>query len=128
MSFSFDTYENFARQFCNSNDETELRNSVSRGYYSFYHKVKKLLSLLDSEYFNHEQLITILDKDERLEQGSYLSSVMRTMKEERTQADYYKVNNPKLESIEFNKTRVGYFWQRYDMAVSKLKAEEENIV
>ena len=119
MSFSFNTYEDFARRLKNSTNEVDLRNSVSRGYYNFYHKVKKLFGYLNNQYVRHEDLIAKLKNDERINKGAKLSNAMQVMKEEREYADY-KVSPP----IEFNKQFIEIFWRKYDNIIKLLEEED----
>ena len=109
MSFSFNSYEDFARKLKNSSEEVDLRNSVSRGYYNFYHKVKKFFGYLNNQYVKHEDLISQLKNDEKISKGAKLSHAMQVMKEEREYADY-KVRPP----IEFNERFIDTFWKKYD--------------
>jgi hypothetical protein len=121
MSFSFNTYESFGRCLKDSSKEVELRNSVSRGYYCFYHKVKRFFGYTVFQYVRHEDLIAKLNSDYRLKHGAKLSNAMQNLKEDREDADYKVV--PRNE---FNNKNVEYFWKRYDKTIELLKEEELN--
>jgi uncharacterized protein (UPF0332 family) len=120
MSFDFSKYESFARALKESSNEEDLRNSASRGYYSFYHKVKTFFQHSSSEYIPHKELISELLNDERLKKGPMLSRLMQGLKEDREQADYHAV--PK-NAIKFDKKYLERFWYRYDMTIDLLSKE-----
>jgi|GEM_PF-5475943 uncharacterized protein (UPF0332 family) len=118
MAFDFNKYESFAKLFAECNHEEGLRNSVSRAYYSYYHKVKSFMQIPNKTYMRHEELIRKLS--EMGGKGAWLSKSMQTMKEEREQADYYAENHPYKERIIFDKRGVSRFWIRYENAVKTL--------
>ena len=124
MAFSFDTYETFARGLKDSSEEVDLRNSVSRGYYCFYHKVKTFFGFLNSETLTIKALINKLKDDERFNKRAQLSMAMQIMKEEREQADYFISNNKNRTKINFNTKDIGIFWRKYDNIVNLLNQED----
>jgi len=113
MAFSFDEYEDFAKGLKDSPKEVDLRNSVSRGYYCFFHKIRRFLGYSSVEKIDHHKLITEL----RVNGFTNLSKGMQIMKEEREQADYNLKNNPGKTSIEFKANHIEMFWNRYDYLV-----------
>lgn len=123
MAFDFNQYESFARSFAECNHEVGLRNSVSRGYYSYYHRIKDFFRIPKKVYKRHEELISDLRNDDRLIKGPWLAQSMQVMKEQREQADYYIENHPGKEKIVFNKAGVERFWIRYNNALETLSKE-----
>jgi uncharacterized protein (UPF0332 family) len=121
MSFDFKNYEIYGKGLKLSTEEVHLRNSVSRGYYAFYHKVKKLLGYTDSQYAKHDDLIKGLLAD-KFKDGAKLSNYMRTCKTQREQADYYK--NPNNSIMSFTPSRVNTFWGSYDYYINLLKEQD----
>ena len=121
MSFSFDKYESFARDLKDSNREEDLRNSVSRGYYSFFHKMKKLVNLTGNQFISHEDLIKKLKNQEELKNGIALSQGMLKMKEERHLADYKTFLSK--QGFQFDKVNLTLFWRRYDRLMELLEEE-----
>lgn len=124
MSFDFNEYEKFGRGLQNGPDEVHFRNSVSRGYYAFYHRVKTFFGHPDGTYVTHEVLINELLSDNRLRRGAKLSNYMRTCKNERVQADYYKT--PTQRHLVFNSMFCQRFWGSYDVFIELLNQESIN--
>ena len=124
MPFDFNNYEAFGKSLLeNGTDEVHFRNSVSRGYYSFFHKVKKILGYSDKTVINHIDLINELRSDRRLKGGAKLSNFMKTCKTHREAADYYM--EPKESHISFKNNRFcQQFWVGYDEFVRILNQEQ----
>jgi len=112
VPFDFNQYEVFARALRSGPDEVHYRNSISRGYYAFYHKVKTFFGHPDGTYVTHEALINELLTDPRLKKGAKLSNYMKSCKNERVQADYYRT--PKDRHVVFNAAFCQRFWGSYD--------------
>jgi len=119
MPFSFNSYEIFARKLKDSTDEVDLRNSVSRGYYCFYHKVKNFFGYTTNQYVPHEVLINQLQNDYRISKGAKLSNAMQNMKQERVAADY----KTSSREYNFNKLFTEFFWRKFDRTIELLNNE-----
>lgn len=117
MSISGDDLINFAGSCYLSDNEIELRNSISRGYYGMYHKVKSILEHYhESAQSDHSNLIAYLENKARHKNEPYdttdlkkLSYILSQEKLSRVAADYHIHENVSKDDAQLsNATRVRF--------------------
>jgi len=117
VSFSWDSYIEFARELKGETDEAKLRTSVSRGYYGVYHKSRIRLGKISKQYVKHEDVIAELRESEKFENGNRLANTLDNLKKDRVDADYdsFKTVTPHTVDV---------FWKRLDRFIITLNEEE----
>lgn len=119
MPFDFiSTYEAFAKALNIAGaSEASYRNSVSRGYYSLYHKMRDYYKYPDGADVSHPTLSNRVSNDLTLQHHALLGNYMYGMKLDRVDADYFR--KPK-KGKEFNKSFCDDFWMRYNWFITNL--------
>ena len=126
MGFDFNNYESFGKKIGANTvappQEEHFRNSISRGYYSFYHKVKIHFGYTDGQKINHAELASKLLNDDSLKYAERLSNLMFSMIDDRVDADYFRT--PRKGKV-FNKYFYDRFWGTYNWCVNALKEKKD---
>jgi uncharacterized protein (UPF0332 family) len=110
--FDFKKYESFARDLSKTPSEENIRNAISRGYYSMFHRLKVVAGLMQTGFGTHERIIEGIKRNPDTEDADNFARTLKNLHQDRVYADYHKA--PPHPYV-FNTENLKRFWTRFKM-------------